>query len=49
MPKAKLESDGLSQAERFERAAREHQADEDERRWEERLKRVAKQKREKRP
>ena len=37
----------LSQAERFKQAAREHEADEDEARWEERLRKVAKQKREK--
>jgi hypothetical protein len=36
-----------SQSEKFKEAAREHEADEDEVRWEERLKKVAKQKREK--
>ena len=36
-----------SQADKFKEAAREHEADEDEKRWEERLKRVAKQKVEK--
>jgi hypothetical protein len=41
---AKVKRDGRSQAERFEAAAREHGADEDEKRWE-RLKKVAKQKR----
>lgn len=46
MTKPKRQSDGLSQAERFERAARETGADEDERRWEERLRKLAKQKRE---
>lgn len=33
-----------SQSDKFEEAAREHEADEDEKRWEERLKRVAKAK-----
>jgi hypothetical protein len=33
---------GSSQSEKFKRAAREHEADEDEARWEERLKKVAK-------
>jgi hypothetical protein len=33
-----------SQAEKFERAAKEHGADEDEQRWVERLKKVAKPK-----
>ena len=33
-----------SQADKFKEAAREHEADEDEARWEERLKKVAKQK-----
>ena len=32
----------LPQSEKFKQAAREHAADEDERRWEERLKKVAK-------
>jgi hypothetical protein len=32
-----------SQSDKFKQAAREHEADEDEARWEERLKRVAKQ------
>lgn len=36
-----------SQSERFKEAARELEADEDEARWEERLKKVAKQKRDK--
>jgi hypothetical protein len=31
-----------SQSEKFKEAAREHEADEDEKRWEERLKKVAK-------
>lgn len=35
------------QSEKFKEAAREHGADEDEARWEERLKKVAKQKRKK--
>ena len=33
-----------SQVERFKEAAREHEADEDEKRWEERLRKVAKPK-----
>lgn len=33
-----------SQIEKFKEAAREHEADEDEARWDERLKKVAKQK-----
>lgn len=33
-----------SQSDKFKEAAREHEADEDETRWEERLKKVAKQK-----
>jgi hypothetical protein len=32
------------QSDKFKDAAREHEADEDEKRWEERLKKVAKQK-----
>jgi len=39
--------ENLSQAERFRQAARELEADEDEKRWEERLRKVAKQKPEK--
>ena len=35
---------GKSQSDKFKEAAREHGADEDEGRWEERLKKVAKQK-----
>jgi hypothetical protein len=35
------------QSDKFKEAAREHEADEDEKRWEERLKRVAKAKPEK--
>jgi hypothetical protein len=34
----------MNQADKFKDAAREHEADEDEKRWEERLKKVAKQK-----
>jgi hypothetical protein len=34
----------LSQTEKFKQAAREHGADEDEKRWEERLRKVAKSK-----
>lgn len=37
-------SDKRSQSEKFKDAARELEADEDEKRWEERLKRLAKQK-----
>jgi hypothetical protein len=33
-----------SQSDKFKEAAREHEADEDEKHWEERLKKVAKQK-----
>ena len=33
-----------NQSEKFKKAALEHEADEDEKRWEERLKKVAKQK-----
>jgi hypothetical protein len=33
-----------SQSDKFKDAAREHEADEDEKRWEERLRKVAKQK-----
>jgi len=33
-----------TQSDKFKEAAREHEADEDEARWEERLKKVAKQK-----
>jgi hypothetical protein len=36
-----------SQADKFREAAREHEADEDEARWEERLRKIAKHKREK--
>jgi len=36
-----MESDSKSQSDKFKQAAREHGADEDEGRWEERLKRVA--------
>ena len=39
--------DSRSQSEKFKDAAREHGADEDEKRWEERLRKVAKQKPEK--
>lgn len=45
MPKTRRQPD--SQSEKFKKAAREHGADEDEARWEERLKKVAKPKREK--
>jgi hypothetical protein len=36
------EQKNLSQSDKFKEAAREHEADEDEARWEERLKKVAK-------
>ena len=36
--------DHRSQADKFREAAREHEADEDEKHWEERLRKVAKQK-----
>jgi hypothetical protein len=35
-------TDKRAQSDKFKEAAREHEADEDEKRWEERLKRVAK-------
>ena len=37
-------TDPKTQSDKFKEAAREHGADEDEKRWEERLKKVAKQK-----
>lgn len=40
----KPDSRGESQLDKFKEAAREHEADEDEARWDERLKKVAKQK-----
>jgi hypothetical protein len=40
-------ADRRSQSDKFKDAAREHGADEDEKRWEERLRKVAKQKVEK--
>jgi hypothetical protein len=39
-----METDRQSQSDKFKEAAREHEADEDEARWEERLKKIAKQK-----
>jgi hypothetical protein len=42
--KTKPKSDPRTQAEKFEQAARDHGADEDEKHWEERLKKLAKQK-----
>jgi hypothetical protein len=39
---------GPSQSDKFKETARELEADEDEKRWEERLKKIAKQKPEKR-
>lgn len=38
------EQNNLSQSDKFKEAAREHEADTDEKRWEERLKKVAKPK-----
>lgn len=38
-----LPKDKLSQSDKFKEAAREHEADEDEKRWEERLRKIAKQ------
>jgi len=38
------EKKNLSQSDKFKQAAREHGADEDEKRWEERLRKVAKAK-----
>jgi hypothetical protein len=42
-----LSHDNKTQSDKFKEAAREHGADEDEKRWEERLRKVAKQKVEK--
>jgi hypothetical protein len=42
-----MPSTDKSQSDKFKEAAREHGADEDEKRWEERLKKVAKEKPEK--
>jgi hypothetical protein len=39
-----LSQDNKSQSDKFKDAAREHQADEDEARWEERLKKIARSK-----
>jgi hypothetical protein len=39
-----MKNDGKSQSDKFKDAAREHGADENEKRWEERLRTVAKQK-----
>jgi len=47
MTKDATKSGSKSQSDKFKEAAREHEADEDEARWEERLKRVAKGKPEK--
>lgn len=47
MAKDATESDGKSQADKFKEAARDHGADEDEARWEERLRKLAKAKPEK--
>lgn len=44
LPKSKT---GPSQSDKFKEAAREHEADEDEKRWEERLRKIAKAKPEK--
>jgi hypothetical protein len=38
------EQKNLSQSDKFKEAAREHESDEDEKRWEVRLKKMAKQK-----
>lgn len=40
----KTSDESQSQLDKFKEAAREHEADEDEARWDERLKKVAKQK-----
>jgi hypothetical protein len=42
-----LPQDSKTQSDKFKEAAREHEADEDETRWEERLKKIARQKPEK--
>ncbi len=47
MPTKSTDSLNKSQSDKFKNAAREAGADEDEQRWEERLKRIAKQKLEK--
>jgi hypothetical protein len=47
MAAERQERDSRSQSDKFKDAAREHEADEDEARWEERLKKIAKQKPEK--
>jgi hypothetical protein len=39
-----MATDDKTQSDKFKEAAREHEADEDEARWEERLRKVAKQK-----
>jgi hypothetical protein len=39
-----VSDDKRTQSDKFKEAAREHEADEDEKRWEERLRKVAKQK-----
>ena len=44
MAKSTDETDGMSQSDKFKQAACEHDADEDEARWDERLKRLAKAK-----
>lgn len=44
-----MASTDKSQSDKFKEAAREHGADEDETRWEERLKKVAKHKRKHNP
>lgn len=44
MPKQTTKSDAKSQSDKFKEAACEHEADEDEARWDERMKKVAKAK-----
>ncbi len=44
MPSNGIKSPGQSQSDKFKQAARELEADEDEKRWEERLRKVVKQK-----
>lgn len=47
MAESTTRKDGKSQLDKFKHAAREHECDEDEARWDERLKKVAKGKTEK--
>ena len=42
MAKSTDEADGMSQSDKFKQVAREHGADEDEARWDDRLRKLAK-------